>query len=143
MNRRIQRPSQVQEGGTSMKLRNVVTGFAAQLLDLAARAARGTAMRLLAEDSVLAECDPTEPVFLLCGRDPDALESLEVWLSLRTANLGEARRKAGVDGATPGTEAYQRLERQRAKLHDAANIAHAFGAWQDRAARLERKAVSR
>jgi hypothetical protein len=122
-----------------MKLSNVVTGFAAQLLDVAARAARGTALAALRVDGVLLACEPTEPVFVLCARDPEAIECLEVWVSLRTAKLVEARRILGVDGATPGTLAYERLERMRAKVHEAGNVVQAFVSYQDRLATAARK----
>jgi hypothetical protein len=114
-------------------LLEVVVGFVGavrvQLLDVAERAKSHSALAALRSDSCLFRSEPAEPVFVLCARDPDAIECIEVWCALRRVKLAEARELLGVDGATPGTIAYGKLERMRQKIHDAANAGQAFESW--------------
>lgn len=108
----------------------VVANARAQFGVLAERAKKHTALGAFRPDSCLFRSEPTEPVFVLCARDPEAIECIEMWVALRLDKLKKARELLGIDGATPGTVAYAQLERMHAKLGDARDAVQAFETWQ-------------
>lgn len=99
-----------------------------------------SALATLSPGSCLLACEADEPVFVLCGRDPLALQFVEMWAAQKAEELNQATERYREALAMPKgphreeamSSAWNEASRLRAKVNGAREVVQAFENWQTR-----------